>query len=294
MYPFLDTQLNTLLGLINQSNPGLKVQLTSSMLGSLVPTAVTPGTGQIQDTSLRLLAQQGNSGHYIGLQTVFYRRINLGNLYRNMVLTLSNYIGSTTMTAAQFVTAFNAQYGTELVTSDFTNTSFTSGTQTTVAMVATSLCYSGSITVKWTQGVPALQQRISTPVLTGKLYPGGNTFGGARKPQGDVLTYGLNCTSVAAALKGLAASIQVTPALWGGAGSNYASILAFLQQSIPGLNFNGTDQANAGGLGNLFLTRLTLPSASAPGANSAAYGFVTLIPAVSTSWFQGQLYLHYN
>lgn len=294
MYPFLDTQLNTLLGLINQSNPGLQVQLTSSMLGALVPTAVTPGSGQIQDTSLRLMTQQGNTGHYIGLQTVFYRRINLATLFRNMSLTLSDYLGSTTMTAAQFVTAFNAKYGTELVASDFTNTSFTSGTQTTVAMVSTSLCYSGSISVKWTQGTPTLQQKIAAPVLTGKLYPGGNTFGGGRLPQGDVLTYGLSCVQIATALKALAASVQVTPALWATAGSSYASILAFLQQSIPGLNFNGTDRANAGGLGNLFLTRLTLPSASAPGANSAAYGFVTVIPAVTGAWFQGQLYLHYN
>lgn len=294
MYPFLDTQLNTLLGLINQSNPGLQVQLTSSMLGTLVPTAVTPGSGQIQDTSLRLLAQQGNSGKYIGLQTVFYRRINLSNLFRNMVLTLSNYLGSTTMTAAQFVTAFNAQYGTELVTSDFTNTSFTSGTSTTVAMVSTSLCYSGSITVKWTQGVPTLQQKITTPVLAGKLYPGGNTFGGARKPQGDVLTYGLNCSPISAALKAIAVGQPVPPANWTTAGSVFASLLAFLQQNIPNLNFSSLDSATPGGLGNLVLTRYTLPSASAPGANSSVYGFVTVIPAVAGSWFQGQFYLHYN
>lgn len=292
MYPFLDTQLNTLLGLINSSNPGLKVPLTTAMLRSLVPTVVTPGTGQIQDTSLRLLSVPGNLGSYIGMQTVSYRRINLTNMFRNMVLTLTNYVGSTTMTAAQFCTAFNAQYGTELVTTDFTNTGFTSGTSYTVSMVSTSLCYEGSFTFKWTQGVPTVQQAITNVVLSGKLYPGGNTFGSGRLPQGDFLTYGLSCVPIATALKALASSIVVTPALW--ASGNYASILSFLQQYIPGLNFNAADSANPGGLGNLTLTRYTLPSASVPGANSGVYGFVTTIPAVSTSWFQGTLYLHYN
>jgi hypothetical protein len=294
MYPFLDTQLNTLLGLINQSNPGLQVApLSMQNLQALVPTAITPGTGTFQDTSLRLMTVQGN-GHYVGNQTVTYRRINLSTLFRSMNLVLDDYLGSTTMTAAQFCTSFNAKYGTDLVPTDFTNPSFTSGTQYTVTIVSASLCYNGSFSFKWTQGVPYMTQVLGTGVLAGKLYPGGNTFGGARKPQGDVLSYGLSCVPISAALKALASSVQVTPANWAQAGSNYASILAFLQQNLPSLNLNSTDSANAGGLGNLTLTRYTLPSASAPGANSNKYAFATVIPAVSGSWFQGQLYLHFN
>src|ERR1700756_3557701 len=148
MYPFFDTQLDTLLGVINQSNPGLQPPLTSAVLQTLVPTVITPGSGQIQDTSMRLLTVQGN-GHYVGNQTITYRRINLTNLFRSMVLSLSTYIGSTTMTAAQFCTAFNATYGTVLVPTDFSNTTFTSGTQYTVTILGGSLCYEGSFTFKW-------------------------------------------------------------------------------------------------------------------------------------------------
>lgn len=291
MYPYASTQLATLLGLINASNPGLKVQLTSAMLQSLVPTVITPSGSNIQDTSLRLLTAQGN-GSYIGQQTVTYRRINLTDFFRNMVLTLSDYIGSTTMTAAQFCTAFNNKYGTTLVASDFANTSFASGTPYTVSIVSTSLCYEGSFNVTWTQGVQPISQAITNPVLVGKLYPGGNTFGGSRKPQGDVLTYGLDCTSADTAFKALASSVQVTPSMWGS--GNYATILSFLQQSIPSLNFSSSDSSTSGGLGNLTLTRYTLPSASVPGANSNKFSYVTVIQAVSGSWFQGQLYLHYN
>jgi hypothetical protein len=292
MYPFLDTQLNTLLGLINQSNPGLQVApLSAQNLQTLVPTAITPGSGTIQDTSVRLMTVQGN-GRYIGNQTVTYRRINLSNLYRSMVLTLDTWIGSTTMTAAQFVSAFNAKYGTELVTTDFSNTSFTSGTQYTVSMLSTSLCYSGSITFTWTQGKEPVSTAITNPVLSGKLYPGGNSFPSGRKPQADFITYGFDFASISANLKSLSSSVVVTPALW--ATSPYSTILAYLQQQFASQNFSGSDSGTTGGLGNLTLTRYALPSASVPGANSAKFANVTTIAAVAGSWFQGLFYLHYN
>jgi hypothetical protein len=294
MYPFLDTQLNTLLGLINTSNPGLKVPLTTAMLRSLVPTAVTPGSGQIQDTSLRLLSVPGNLGKYIGTQTLYYRRINFANLFRSMTLTLDNYLGSTTMTAAQFCTAFNTKYGTELVPTDFSNPSFTSGTSYTLTMVSTSLCYEGSFTFKWTQGVPYMSQVIASQVLTGKLYPGGNTFGGGRKPQADVLSYALDCSKIRTQLLALSSSSTPTPSNWLTAGSALAGILAFLQQSLPSLNLSGQDSATAGGLGNLLVSRYTLPSASVPGANSNKFASVVTITAVAGSWFQGTFYLHFN
>lgn len=294
MYPFLDTQLNTLLGLINTSNPGLKVPLTLDMVRSLVPTAVTPGSGQIQDTSLKLLSAPGNLGKYIGTQTLYYRRINLANLFRSMTLTLDNYLGSTTMTAAQFCTCFNAKYGTELVTSDFSNTTFTSGSSYTVSIVAASLCYEGSFTFKWTQGVPTLQQAITNPVLVGKLYPGGNTFGGARKAQADVLSYGLDCSKIRSSLLAIASSSTPTPASWQQAGSSLAAILGFLQQNLPSLNFSGVDSATPGGLANLQVVRYTLPQATVPQANSSKFAYVVLINAVAGSWFQGSFYLHFN
>lgn len=294
MYPFLDTQLNTLLGLINQSNPGLQVApLSMQNLQALVPTAITPGTGTFQDTSLRLLTVQGN-GHYVGNQTVTYRRINLSTLFRSMTLALDNYIGSTTMTAAQFCTAFNAKYGTDLVPTDFSNPSFASGTQYTVNILSASLCYNGSFSFKWTQGAPYMSQVISNQVLGGKLYPGGNTFGGGRKPQADVLSYGLDCSSVRASLLALSSSATYTPAQWAAAGSGLATILAFLQQKLPSLNLSSADSATAGGLANLVVTRYTLPSTSVLAANSNKFASVVLITAVAGSWFQGSFYLHFN
>jgi len=289
---FADNQIDTLLGLINQSNPGLQVApLTPAMLRTLVPTAITPVTGTIQDTSVRLMVLPGNANYY-GSDTVTYRRINLANFFRGMTLTLDNYVGSTTMSAAQFVAAFNAKYGTVLQTSDFTNTSFTSGTSYTVTLASASLCYNGSFTFKWTQGKEYVSQAISNPALVGKLYPGGNSFPNGRKPQGDFITYGLDFASIASTLKGLSASVTVTPSMW--ASAPYSTILSYLQQQFPSENFSASDSGTTGGLGNLVLTRYTLPSAAVPGANSAKFATVTTIAAVAGSWFQGLFYLHYN
>lgn len=290
MYPFLGDQLSTFLALVNESNPGLQIKpLTGSMLRALTPTAYA-GTGK-QDTQVTLYVKQGDDTYY-GKQTVYYRRINLTNYFRGLVLTLDDYLSSTTMTPAQFCTAFNKKYGTVLVPSDISNGSFSSGTLTTVSITVSSLCYVGSMPVTWTRGKQYITDAIANPALNGKLYPGGNSFPGNRKPQGDFLTYGLDCASISSTLKGLSASVNVTPAMW--ATQPYASILSFLQAQVPDQNFNAQDSANAGGLGNLTLRRYALPSASAPGANSAKFANVTTITAAAGSWFQGILYLHYN
>jgi hypothetical protein len=296
MSTFADNQLDTLLGLINQSNPGLQIApLTPADLRTLVPTAITPIGGTIQDTSVRLLVLP-TSKNYYGSDVVTYRRINLTNWFRNQVLTLNTYLGSTTMTPAQFCTAFNAKYGQVLQTSDFANASFTSGSAATVTILGTSLCYSGSFVVTWTQGKQSITATPvgTNPALGGRLYPGGNTFGTGRKPQGDFLTYNLDNTSIKTALQGVTSGAVITPANFATNGSIYAQILSFLQGKRPDLNLSGADSGTAGGLGNLTWTRYTLPSAAQLGANSAKFVNLTVVTAVSGSWFQGQLYLHYN
>jgi len=290
MYPFKSTQYDTFMALVQASNPGLDIApLTADQLRALVPTAITADAFG-RDTSVRLMVRPGNSKYY-GSQTVTYRRINVGNYFRSMTLTLDDY-AATNLTNTQFVASFNAKYGTIFVAGDFAGTSFASGTQYNLTIQSTSLCYEGSMSFKWTKGKQYVSSLITNPALAGKLYPGGNTFGGGRKPQADFITYGFDFASIASSLKSLGASVNVTPALW--ATSPYSTILAYLQQQFPGQNFSGSDSAPAGGLGNLLLTRYTLPSASAPGANSAKFANVTVIQALAGSWFQGTFYLHYN
>lgn len=297
MYPFKSTQYDTFMALVQASNPGLDIApLTIDQFRTLVPTAITADSFG-RDTSVRLMVKPGNSKYY-GTQTVTYRRINPATYFRGMTITLDDYLTTASMSFAQYATAMNNKYGTIFSSTDFPG-AFSAGNGTAYASSSlpltgtTSLIYNGFLpSFTWTKGKQYITQAITNPALAGKLYPGGNSFPSGRKPQGDFITYGLDFASIAATLKSLSASVQVTPALW--ATSPYSTILAYLQQQFPSQNFNASDSGTAGGLGNLILTRYTLPSASVPGANSAKFANVTTIAAVSGSWFQGLFYLHYN
>lgn len=297
MFPYKATQYDTFMALVQASNPGLDIApLTSSQLRALVPVTVTADAFG-RDTSVRMMVRPNNS-KYFGTQTVTYRRINLASYFRNMVLTLDDYLtGTGNMTAAQLAVAMNNKYGTSFdpAGSDFA-AGFTavSGTQyNNLAVQSTSLCYEATFSFKWTRGKQYISAVVTNPVLTGRLYPGGNTMPPS-KPVADFLTYNLDCSSIKSALSGITSGATVTPTSWNTAGSNYATILAFLQQKRSDLNLSGADSGTTGGLGNLVLTRYTIPSAAVQGANSAKYTTLVTIQSVSGSWFKGMFYLHYN
>lgn len=296
MYPYQSSQYNTFMALVQSSNPGMDIApLTVDQLRTLVPTTVTADAFG-RDTSVRLMVRPGNS-KYFGSQTVTYRRINLANYFRNMVITLDDYLtGSGNMTAAQFATAMNNKYGTSFdpAGSDWASTfSAVSGTQYSVTAQSTSLCYEGSVGFKWTRGKQQISAAITNPVLVGRLYPGGNSMPPA-KPQGDFLTYNADFSSVKSLLASISSGTTVTAAQLTTSGSAYAGVLSYLQRIRPDLGFNASDSATQGGLGNLVWTRYTIPSAALPAANSNKFTTVFVITAAAGSWFQGSLFLHYN
>lgn len=293
MKPYKQTQFDTLMALILESNPGMTVALTPDDLQALTPTAYTPGTGEIQNTTLRLTVK-ANNAKYFGAQTVKYRRISLSSLCRSIgTLSVSMYVPGSTMTTQQVADALNATYGLVLQASDFTNPTVGFGT-VVQPLNGSSLLYADSsflLSATKIQGVP-LDTAIPTGVLTGKTWPNGNTFP-RTKPEGQFLAYGLNCASIAANLKALSATITMTPSVWT-TDANAIAVMAFLKASLPGLNLSEVDSATAGGLGNLVMQRYSIANVNVPNANSAKYTFVTTLTAVAGSWFQGQILLHYT
>jgi len=315
--PIISQQsLDLVVALINASNPGLPVPVTDTNVNYAAPTAITPASGAIQNTQLQVFAK--NIGEFTGHSTLTYRRLDLSALLRALPIVISAITSAadnvSPFNISDLLTAINTKYGLSLQASDIVDAALPAGNTNAVpgiGLVAgtrnsnivvnanpTSLGYVGSFTLYWIKILEEIAAAIAAspdgPVLAGKLYPGGNTFAEGRLPQGDILTYGLDCTSISTALLALASSQVVTEAEWQTAGSGYAQILSFLQQKIPALSFNGDADSAQGGLGGLTLSRVTLPSTSVPGANSAVYTNVTTIQALSTSWFQGMLYLHYN
>jgi hypothetical protein len=296
MYPYQSTQYNTFMALVQASNPGLNIApLSQAQLRALVPTTVTADSFG-RDTSVRLMVRPGNSSYY-GSQAVTYRRINVTNYFRNLNVTLSDYLtGTGNMTGAQLAVALNNKYGTSFDTggADFPSSlSAVSGTKYTQALQSTSICYEGSLTFTWTRGKQFISALVTNPVLVGRQYPTSNVEPPA-KPQGDFLTYNLDNSSIKTSIAAITSGSTVTAAQLGTAGSIYASVLSYLQKARPDLNLTAADSGTTGGLGNLVWTRYTLPSASLPGANSNKFTACMVITAVAGSWFQGSLYLHYN
>lgn len=290
MFPYKATQYDTFMALVQASNPGLDIApLTADQLRTLVPTVITADSFG-RDTTVRLMVRPGNS-KYFGSKVVTYRRLNLANFFRNtnaMIDTFNN--GVTVFTAAQLATAFNAKYGTALVTADFATAGniLTAGTRTNLTI--NGLCYEGTLNVLWSPSKQFITDKIpQSSVLTGRVYPGGNTFPQA-KPPADFYTYNLDCTSLKTAIAALAASGTAFDATTG----NGATILSFLQRARPDLNLTSAQSTTQGGLSGMPWARYTLPSANAPAANSAKYTAVLVLTAAAGSWFTGTFYLHYT
>lgn len=309
-YKQSQSQTDVFLALVSQSNPGLSVhplQLTD--LRSLSPTNIASPVG-IQDTNVRLMVKPANTNYY-GTQTVSYRRIKVSQVYKGLptnagvpTLALQQYSAGN-LSVSQIIAEVNQRLGTAFVLADIANAGpLVSGSTMTLVLNATSLCYqfeaAGSLNVTWTRPKQPLQGAggvisVVPTVLSGRSYPGGNTFP-RTTPQGDFFTYGADFSPVSTQLTALASSGTITTAMLA-AGGSWATLLSFLQQKRPDLNFNASDAGTvSGGLLNCTWATFTIPSASVPGANAVKYGKVLVIrpPATGTPWFQGQLYLHYS
>ena len=290
MTDYRKPQGDLLYDLIEESNPGFKSKFSQSdyILDSV--TAYTPGTGEIQNTTIRCRAKPG--GRALGSKTLKYRRIAMASILRGVTVKLTNWAPTTTLTIAEVLTTINAMYGLTLVPSDIPATSTI--TQGNVNLGVTgSNCYTGIIALNWTKGKRNLSDAITavngSSNLNGRLWPGGNTFGGARKPQGDFATYGADLSSQSATLNGLIASGTATTGVaW------LTNVATELNAQYGSSFFSSNAATTQGGMGGLTYAKVTLPNAAYPDANSAKYNRAIVLTAAADSWFQGKLYLHFN
>lgn len=298
-YPYQQSQTALFLGLINTANPSMPTPATSSNVAIQTPASQTPPNGTVLNTNVLVNSVAGKA--YRGKQTFQYRRIDIGALFLNTPPIVTDYY-SGNITSAQLATALNRMYGLNLTAADFVATSFPSQASNQTAVIAsTSLCYTGTLTFNWQRGkIPVSNLFASTPAtpvtLSGRVWPGGNTFGGGRLPQGEFLLYGLNCTSQAANFS--AGTVDTSKAAW-------QAVLAFLQAAAPGLNLTSSAFTTAGGINGLTSFIATLPDATnAPYAmQSSPSGIYTYNKALvlyppsaqaPSCWFQGKLILHFN
>lgn len=262
--------------LINEANPSLPFQVSPSNMNLGVPSNVTPSGNNIQDTQITLSAKPNSD--FIGRASVRYRRINLGTLFRGMVVQIAKWSpnlpggsGTTMFTVHQLLDDINAKYGIKLSPEDVTNQNITRGntlengkyTRTvTVAAAAGSLGFKGSFTLKWLEAPRDLEGMVTLTDIAGRAFPGGNVFDENHLKVMNFMATGIDWTDQMTGWTRLPFTRQAMVS-----GSTlrpfYETIL------IPWLNATyGLDLTWADWSDRWFHTGLAIPAADLPEANS--------------------------
>lgn len=288
-------QIDILYDLVEASNPGFKTQFPKGTIQFGTPSVISvqPGDPYKNDTSILISAAPGSS--VLGQQTVRYRRIDIGVIFKHMKLTMNDYSATTQLALATWKASFAQKFGLKIPAADIANTTaLTTATLTNVTIASTSLCYKGTAQVTWIVGPRQLQDIVTDAnrALVGRLYPNGNDFTTpGRKPQGEFLVFCQDASEISAGIESFAATTNV------GAGNNGTSVVALLNwlNSATGrTNWSNADSVVVGGICALTWYKYTLPSASVPEANSAKYNRCLVIQGSASSWFAGKIIIHYN
>lgn len=287
-------QIDILYNLVEASNPGFKALYPKGTIQFGAPSviAVQPGDPYKNDTSMVISPAPGSSA--LGKQTVFYRRIDLSTVFRNMKLTLSDYVASGTLPVATWKASFVTKYGIVIPASDISNTAaLTSGVATTMSAATTCQCYKGSVSLTWTVGVRPFTNLVTDAnrALVGRLYPGGNDFTTpGRKPQGEFLVFCQDASALKTSLEAFTSGgvpLATDPLV--------VALVNFLLNSTTRTDWNaGSAAAAPGGITGLNWYKYSLPNATIPEANSAKYTRCIVIQSLAGSWFAGKIIIHYN
>jgi len=293
-------QRQLLYDLIEETNPGFQALFPLAQLDFGKPSNITVSVGDPykRDTSVVVSAKAGSG--FMGSKTITYRRIDLGLLFRNMTLQLTDYYNSTALPKTLWVAALNYKYGLLLLESDIPASNIGALPQTTVYGMAidatTSLCYKSTVAIQlqWLKGKRPMTDLIpdAKQVLVGRTFPAGNDFTDPnRKPVGEWETFGLDASDIKTTIEAMGAS-QAIPA---------DSTLPLVNAVVNWLAANsGRDYFSnkaatvKGGLCGLTWYKYTIPNAGVPEANSQRFNRVLVIQGVAGSWFSGKILLHYN
>jgi hypothetical protein len=112
--------LDLLYDLINKDNPDLPFPATPETLKlHQGPFVVDPATNRGRNTRVVFTAVAG--GGYRGLVTLYYNRIDLGNLFKDVPVSITHY---TATTIVALLPMFNSVYGMALSQNEVTNNSW--------------------------------------------------------------------------------------------------------------------------------------------------------------------------
>ena len=279
-------QLEILLELINQANPGLLEMrdLVNSRFGNI--STYTPKAGEIADTALELYALPGS--FYIGKRTVYYRRIQLQNYFANMVLEFDDWWPGATMAKPDYCAMISKKYGINFTAEEdllSRHGNVSSGNQYTLQVSPTSKIFAGTFKFKWTRGKRTLGEVLSPDQYKG-LYWDTNYIEGKSL---------MNLVGLAIDFTRFPASKSLTTGLTIAATNSDVRAMAEWFGTYTGQALDVmTPHTQPGGIQGLQVTRFTLPNVNVPEANSDKFNRCLVIAPKADSWFCGKIIWHYN
>lgn len=276
-------QIDLLLNLINESNPGLMEErdLINTRIG--IPYNRTPAAGEIADTSLELYATP--ESFYIGKQIVHYRRIDLSKLFANMTVEVDRWAEGN-IRREFIVEQINLRYGLALVPEDLPNTAW-GATTYNIQIQPSSLVYKGILRFRYTRGKRALDQ-ILPPVETFQSRVWDSRYV-EDKPLLSLVNVGHDYSRFAPEANAISNNWTITSRV-----PNF-NLLANWYSQVAGFRLDPTlNHTVEGGVAGLTFTRFELPNINAPEGNAEKFNRVLIISSRDDSWFAGKIVMHYN
>lgn len=316
------TSKQMVVDLINAGNPNLPFPINATDFEFSTPEVIAdPGNGH--NTRIRVMSKPNTN--YVGNVVVTYRRLTMGYVFRNMVLSVQNWIansganGTALTTIRNLLPLFSDKYGFNFVPEEWNDGTLTGyhgvrGDAFSISPVPTNLAFIGSIQAKWEIGERTLESLLPVDQVGGRRYPGGNDFSGTHKywvtPDGfdfDFTQYATSLESISMRVFGYtgsggAAEMQLLGNLIannckvrdGAPMSKYRHWSASNSSTDPDDTAYGY-RGSVGGLNGITPIRLSLPNVNFPEANSEFYNraIVVTLPD-DCPWGAGRIFLHYN
>lgn len=279
--------------LIEKSNPGFKAKFPLGSLKFLSVTAIAVSNTDQYKNDTSVIVSSNDAAVGTGSVVFKYRRIDIGKLFGTTGLKLDTWVSGTQLAFTAWAPLLAAKYGVNWLNSDWNIGTglLDTGTQYNFAMVPSCLCYRGTVGIQWTKGKQGITNLIPTGALAGRTYPTDNLW---VKPKGELFFYGLDFSPIKTTGMNAFTSPQTIPTNYAGSNSIVNAITNFLKANTPYNDWSDLSINTLHGLTGTTWTRLTLPNALAPEANSTDFTACVLITGGASSWFTGRLLMHYN
>lgn len=295
---YKDTDIQNLIGLVNQANPTLPFPLDEINFIYGKPQIITPALANGHNTRVRITPK--GSSPYRGAVDVTYRRIDLAVLFRSVKVEFTRWVNNQqSLVHAEMIPILNKLYGLNLeVSKTSLNGSWyynATGQARTLSANPENYFYVGSTSVYWHRGLQELGIDIlTTTELNGALWPQGNDFVTTpdRAMQGEFLLAHLDFTEFA-----IASGWTATPA-----GpttintTNHASLFNTINQAT-GLSLNGNPynaDTNPQGVNGYTGQRTVLPNAAFPMANKPGFAGAYVLNTDNHPTFKGKIVAYFN